>query len=70
MRQLRMRLEVLSALSDFSDGSYWLFRLYCIVSAGLYFWILSYRLDLIVSYRIFLDQETLDFAHWLFTAFM
>ena len=47
-----MVLEVLSALSDFLDGSYRLCRLYFIVLAGLYCWIVLYQLDWIVSYRI------------------
>ena len=63
MRQLRMGLEVLSDLSAFSDGLYWYCWLYCIVLAVLNCWIVSYHLDWIVSYRIWLDQETLDFLH-------
>ena len=65
-----MGLEVFLALSDFSDGSYRICRLYCIVSAGLYCWIISYQLYWIVLYRIWLNQETLAFAHWLVTAWM
>ena len=75
VRQLRMGLELLSALSDLYVGSYRLCQLDCIILAGFYCWIVLYWLDwivsyfyLIVSYR--LDQETLDFARWLVTAWM
>ena len=60
VRQLKMGLEVLSALSAFLDGLYQLFRMDCIVPDGFYCWIVSYRMDWIVSYHIGWIRK-----HWL-----
>ena len=52
-----MCLEVLSALSALLGGLYWLCRLDCIVSSGLYRWIISYCIGWIRLYRIVLSRS-------------